>query len=169
MKGGGGAIAMRRSPGEPSAIRDSAAFVSNSRRARLASLFATWKPTLWRGFAYPSAGLRRPTTRRSTRGGGDERPNNFARRTSSCSFVQVDAEKGLHRQHRWGPAGRVSTPRIDETRNGSVGGCVHLADFSAAALGPRRWDAQDPVAEERRAKCEGGADREGGVIAIVQC
>jgi len=47
----GRAIAMRISPSEPSAMRDSAALVSNSRRARLASLLATWKPTLCRVFA----------------------------------------------------------------------------------------------------------------------
>jgi hypothetical protein len=47
----GRAIAIRRSPSEPSAMRDSAALVSNPRRARLASRFATWKPTLWRVFA----------------------------------------------------------------------------------------------------------------------
>ena len=32
-------------------MRDSAALVPNSRRARFASLFAIWKPTLWRVFA----------------------------------------------------------------------------------------------------------------------
>jgi hypothetical protein len=48
MKVCGRAIAMRLSPRVPSAIRDSADLIANSARARFASRFATWKPTLWR-------------------------------------------------------------------------------------------------------------------------
>jgi hypothetical protein len=48
MKVCGRAIAIFASPSVPSAIRDSAALMPNSARARFASAFATRKPTLWR-------------------------------------------------------------------------------------------------------------------------
>src|SRR5438477_243298 len=41
---------------------------------------ATWNPTWWRGFAYPSPGFPSPTTTRSTRGGALVRPSHFASR-----------------------------------------------------------------------------------------
>jgi hypothetical protein len=51
MKVWGRAIASLTSPSEPSAMRASPALMPNSARARFASLFATWKPTLWRVLA----------------------------------------------------------------------------------------------------------------------
>jgi len=51
MKVCGRAIAMRCVPSVPSAMRDSAALMPNSVRARFARRFATWKPTLWRVLA----------------------------------------------------------------------------------------------------------------------
>ncbi len=118
----------------------------------MASRLATWKPTLWRVFAYPSPGLPRPTTIRSTRG-GDERPNSFPRRTSAFSFY-VDAEKGLHRKHRWGPAGTrikdkfsVTAVRLALYGFGNVGRALArmlvatTAPFTVTALATKRHGA----------------------------
>src|SRR5258708_27674555 len=68
MKVCGRAIAPFPPPIVPSAMRDSAALIPNSARARLPSRFATAKPTLWRVFAKPSPGFPSPTTSLSTRG-----------------------------------------------------------------------------------------------------
>jgi hypothetical protein len=77
----GRAIAIFDCPSDPSAMRDSADFVSNSARARFASAFATRKPTLWRVVAYPSPGFPSPTTSRSTRGAAPP-ANSFVIRSS---------------------------------------------------------------------------------------
>src|SRR5438105_8440778 len=68
MKVWGRAIAILMPPRLPSAMRDAAALVPNSARARLPSRFATANPTLCRVFAKPSPGLPRPTMSLSTRG-----------------------------------------------------------------------------------------------------